>query len=151
MACHRICARLLTAVAVSFFGLAQVAGQSINGSVTGLVPGQTGAVISAATVALRNPRTNLVDRMDSNESEVRSFLSVPMGDHELKVESKGSKTAVVRSLIVETAQTVRADLFNAFSRRNLNNPVSDVTNANFGRINGQSNHRVMPSGFRFDF
>ncbi|MCC7236355.1 MAG: carboxypeptidase regulatory-like domain-containing protein [Bryobacterales bacterium] len=151
MACHRICARLLTAVAVSFFGLAQVAGQSINGSITGSVTGQSGAVISAATVALRNPRTNLVDRMDSNESEVNSFLSLPIGDYELKVESKGFKPAVLRSLIVETAQMVWADLFNVFNRRNLYNPVSDVTNANFGRINGQSNHRVMPSGFRFDF
>lgn len=151
MACHRICARLLTAVAVSFFGLAQVAGQSINGSITGSVTGQSGAVISAATVALRNPRTNLVDRMDSNESEVNSFLSLPIGDYELKVESKGFKPAVLRSLIVETAQMVWADLFNVFNRRNLYNPVSDVTNANFGRINGQSNHRVMPPGFRFDF
>ncbi|MCC6291354.1 MAG: TonB-dependent receptor [Bryobacterales bacterium] len=110
MARKRFYARLLTVVAAGFVGLAQLAGQSINGSVTGLVTDQTGAVISAASVTLRNTRTNLVSRMDSNESGLYSFLSVPIGDYELKVEAKGFKTAVIRSLAVETAQTVRADL-----------------------------------------
>ncbi len=31
---------------------------------------------------------------------------------------------------------LRADFFNAFNRRNLNNPVTDLTNPNFGRITG---------------
>jgi len=45
----------------------------------------------------------------------------------------------------------RADFFNAFNRRNLNNPITDLTNPNFGRITGQQQARVVTFGFRFDF
>ena len=45
----------------------------------------------------------------------------------------------------------RADLFNAFNRRNLNDPSTDLTSASFGRITGQKAARVAQFGFRFDF
>jgi hypothetical protein len=45
----------------------------------------------------------------------------------------------------------RGDFFNAFNRRNLNNPIADMTNPNFGRINGQGAARVIQLGWRTDF
>ncbi|MGH9629174.1 MAG: hypothetical protein ACRD7E_12695, partial [Bryobacteraceae bacterium] len=45
----------------------------------------------------------------------------------------------------------RADFFNVFNRRNLNNPITDLSNPNFGRITGQQAARVIQLGFRFDF
>ncbi len=45
----------------------------------------------------------------------------------------------------------RADFFNAFNRRNLNNPVTDLTNPNFGRITGGGAARVVQFGWRMDF
>jgi trimeric autotransporter adhesin len=45
----------------------------------------------------------------------------------------------------------RGDFFNAFNRRNLNGPVTDLTNPNFGRITGQGNPRAIQLGMRVDF
>lgn len=45
----------------------------------------------------------------------------------------------------------RGDFFNAFNRRNLNNPITDLTDPNFGRITGQANPRVAQFGFRLEF
>jgi len=47
--------------------------------------------------------------------------------------------------------TVRADFYNAFNHRNLNGPVGDLSNPNFGRITGQGNPRSIEFGFRMDF
>jgi hypothetical protein len=46
---------------------------------------------------------------------------------------------------------IRADLFNAFNRRNLTDPVTDLSNPAFGRINGQGAARIVQLGFRMDF
>ena len=45
----------------------------------------------------------------------------------------------------------RGDFFNAFNRRNLGGPITDLTNPNFGRITGQGNPRTIQLGFRLDF
>jgi hypothetical protein len=49
------------------------------------------------------------------------------------------------------AMTLRADFYNAFNHRNLNGPVADLSNPNFGRITGQGNPRSIEFGVRMDF
>jgi hypothetical protein len=46
---------------------------------------------------------------------------------------------------------LRGDFFNAFNRRNLNAPVTDLTSGNFGKITGQGTARVIQLGWRLDF
>jgi Carboxypeptidase regulatory-like domain len=46
---------------------------------------------------------------------------------------------------------LRGDFFNAFNRKNLSAPVTDLSNANFGRITGQGPARVIQLGFRTEF
>ena len=46
---------------------------------------------------------------------------------------------------------LRGDFFNAFNRRNLNAPVTDLTSGNFGRVTGQGTARVIQLGWRLDF
>ena len=46
---------------------------------------------------------------------------------------------------------LRADFFNAFNRRNLNSPVTDLSNPNFGRITGSSAARIIQLGWRMEF
>jgi len=43
------------------------------------------------------------------------------------------------------------DFFNAFNRKNLSSPITDTTNANFGRITGQGAARVIQLAFRAEF
>jgi hypothetical protein len=58
-----------------------------------------------------------------------------------------------RRIMIREKRSVefRADFYNAFNRRNLNGPVADLSNPNFGRITGQGNPRSIEFGFRFDF
>jgi hypothetical protein len=46
---------------------------------------------------------------------------------------------------------LRADFFNAFNHRNLNDPIADLSNPNFGRITGQGAARIIQLGFRAEF
>ena len=46
---------------------------------------------------------------------------------------------------------LRGDFFNAFNRKNLASPVTDLSNANFGRITGQGAARTIQLGFRAEF
>ena len=46
---------------------------------------------------------------------------------------------------------LRFDTFNAFNRVNLNNPVTDLNNTNFGRSTGCSTPRAFQAGLRFEF
>jgi hypothetical protein len=45
----------------------------------------------------------------------------------------------------------RTDWFNAANRRQLNNPTTDLTSVNFGRISGQKSARVIQFGVRYAF
>jgi len=47
--------------------------------------------------------------------------------------------------------TLRADAFNAFNRVNLNNPVTDLSNANFGKSTGTNTPRLIQLGLRIAF
>ena len=46
---------------------------------------------------------------------------------------------------------LRADAFNAFNRVNLNNPVVDLSNANFGKSTGTNTARMIQLGLRINF
>ncbi|MBC8165742.1 MAG: TonB-dependent receptor [Bryobacteraceae bacterium] len=46
---------------------------------------------------------------------------------------------------------LRADAFNSFNRRNLTDPITDLTSPNFGRITGQTPARVFQLGLRVTF
>lgn len=46
---------------------------------------------------------------------------------------------------------LRADAFNAFNRVNLNNPVLDLSNANFGKSTGTNTPRLIQLGLRVSF
>jgi hypothetical protein len=72
------------------------------------------------------------------------------------VRSFGSRnedlSLVKRFKLIESISTeFRADFFNAFNRRNLNAPVVDLTNPNFGRVAGQGGARVLQLGWRLEF
>ena len=45
----------------------------------------------------------------------------------------------------------RADGFNIFNRVNLNDPVNDMANTNFGRSTGTATPRLFQLGLRIDF
>ncbi len=67
--------------------------------------------------------------------------------------SANENLSVVRSFSLGERRRaeLRADFFNAFNRRNLADPVTDLSNPNFGRITGQDAARIVQLGFRAQF
>jgi hypothetical protein len=59
-----------------------------------------------------------------------------------------AKTFKVREWL---AAQLRFDAFNAFNRVNLNNPVADLSNSNFGRSTGADTPRVFQAKIRLEF
>ena len=67
--------------------------------------------------------------------------------------SRGEDMSIIRRFRALERYTIefRGDFFNAFNRKNLNNPVTDMTNSNFGRVTGQGPARIVQLGLRLDF
>ncbi len=67
--------------------------------------------------------------------------------------SRNEDISILKRFVLWESKRIelRGDFFNAFNRRNLSNPVTDLTNPNFGRIAGQGNPRTIQLGFRLDF
>lgn len=110
MSTQQACRSFIALAASSLLLAAVSLAQGLNGSVTGLITDQSGAVIPGAGVTLRNTATNLVSRTEANDSGNYSFPSMPIGNYELKVEAKGFKSAVRSGLVVETSQAARVDI-----------------------------------------
>jgi hypothetical protein len=67
--------------------------------------------------------------------------------------TRNEDISVLKRFVLRETKRVefRGDFFNAFNRRNLSGPVTDLTNPNFGKITGQGNPRTIQLGFRVDF
>src|SRR6516164_624702 len=63
--------------------------QALSGSLVGDVRDSSEAAIPAAAVAIRNLETNQARSTVTNPSGGFSFLSLPPGDYEVKVEKEG--------------------------------------------------------------
>ena len=55
------------------------------------------------------------------------------------------------SLTERVKANLRADAFNAFNRVNVNNPVLDLSSANFGKSTGTNTPRLLQLGLRISF
>ena len=62
--------------------------------------------------------------------------------------SHGEDLSISRRITIKERRRIelRGDFFNAFNRRNLSGPVTDLSNANFGRITGQGAARIIQLG-----
>jgi hypothetical protein len=67
--------------------------------------------------------------------------------------SRGEDLSLVKKFRLKErwSTELRADFFNAFKRRNLNAPVTDLSNPNLGRITGGCAARTIQLEWRMDF
>ena len=67
--------------------------------------------------------------------------------------SRNEDLSIVRTVRFKEGRRVevRGDFFNAFNRRNLTEPVVDLTSPSFGLITGQAPARSVQLGFRLNF
>jgi len=92
---------LLVTVAPSF---AQTLGE-----ITGIVTDSTGAVISGATISVRNNATSATREAVTNEAGVFSFPALNPGLYEVRASARGFKTVIRSNVTLEVQQTLRLD------------------------------------------
>ncbi len=96
---------LLVCLCLSVTAAAQVN----NASVTGLVTDTTGAVVTGASVTLKNKATNVETSTTTDSSGYYTFASVPVGTYDVTVERQGFKRIVLSDVKLEVAQKGRVD------------------------------------------
>src|SRR5262245_18910460 len=84
-------------------------GQVQNASLTGLVTDPSAAVISGATVTIKNTATNVAYTQKTEQSGYYLFPSLPVGAYTVSVEMAGFKKAVHNGVVLEVGQSARND------------------------------------------
>ena len=100
----RVFVLLYLFLAICPFGFAQGNEASLTGSITD----QSHAAVANAKVTVRNKSTNFMQTAATDSSGNYSFLSLPIGNYEVKVEQSGFDTASAE-MVLETAQKARQD------------------------------------------
>jgi outer membrane receptor protein involved in Fe transport len=96
---------LLLSACLASNALAQVN----NASVTGLVTDSTGAVVTGASVTLKNKATNVETTATTDSSGYYTFASAPVGEYTVTVERQGFKRVVLNDVKLEVGQKARVD------------------------------------------
>jgi len=129
-----------------FFGLVPVlvflvfashlCAQSTFGSIVGVLRDPSGAVVSAAAIAIRDIDANTVRSVTSDGEGLYEILNLKPGRYEITAAKNGFATAKIAEALLEGRQTLRADLkleiapiaqtvvvHHSFSLINTENPV----------------------------
>ncbi len=85
-------------------------GQSISGTLTGLISDPSGASVPDAKVTLKNEGSGDVRRTVSNSEGFFTFAAVPAGSYELSVEAAGFSIYQVSKLAVQGAERRNVDV-----------------------------------------
>ncbi len=90
--------------------IAQGVRADVVGSISGTITDRSGAVLPAATVALKNPDTGYDRQTTVNSAGFYEFPSVPVGDHyQLEVHAAGFKPLTQLDIKLLVNQSYRAD------------------------------------------
>src|SRR5688572_25148660 len=103
--------RMIFCLVLLSLGLAVEGSAQVNtASLTGLVTDPTGAVVSNASVTVKNKATTVESSTNSDASGYYTFASLPVGAYTLQVERQGFKKAVQENVNLEVGQKARIDL-----------------------------------------
>ena len=81
-------------------------GQSVTGSITGVVSDPSGAVVANATVTAHNLDTNVNTPATTNASGAYRIENLPIGRYEVTVEATGFSRQTLPAFSLEAIQTV---------------------------------------------
>lgn len=103
----RLTSVMLTVLLLSNFA---VFAQDTRGSLTGVVSDQSGAAITAATVAVKNIATGEEFKAETNSQGVFIFASLPPGKYSASVEAAGFKRTEVTEITIEISQPAKVNI-----------------------------------------
>lgn len=90
--------------------LCDLNGQSITGSITGVVTDSTGALVPGAEIAVVNLGTSARSTAKSDGTGNYSIPLLPRGDYRLEATASGFKKYVRDGIVLQVQQTARIDL-----------------------------------------
>lgn len=96
--------------AIISFASLQINAQDPFGSVEGTVTDAQGAVVTSATVTVKNTATNATRTATTNENGQYRILQLQPGFYEVSVTASNFKTSVVESVQVQVGQSSAADV-----------------------------------------
>ena len=106
---YRFCA-LLWLISVLVFSSIAALGQLSTASLNGVVRDQQGAVVTKASVILRNSDTGVERNSVSNDSGAFVFSDINPGRYTLKVSAQGFSTKQVSDFVLAVSQTATIDV-----------------------------------------
>src|SRR5579883_109777 len=83
--------------------------QSERGTITGVIRDSSGAVVPTAKISIVNQATNVTNDVTSNEAGEYSVPNLPAGVYNVRVVKEGFRTFNTNGVVLNAAQTVRAD------------------------------------------
>jgi hypothetical protein len=95
---------------VGLVSVSSVLGQTVTGSITGVVSDPSGAVVVGASVTAVNTATSLKTAVQTNASGVYTIRFLPVGTYALTIESGGFTTQKVSPFALEINQTAKIDV-----------------------------------------
>jgi hypothetical protein len=91
-----------------------------NGSLSGTLKDQSGAVVSGATITLVNTALKSEYKAVSNGQGFYSFPTLPVGHYDLTIEATGFKTQKKTNLTVDTDAALKLDVVLSVGQRSEN-------------------------------
>jgi hypothetical protein len=125
MCCKRILSSLAVTVMLGIFAISAAAQSLTSGDVTGTVTDPSGAVVSTATVTLKNNQTGSTQSHAANAQGVYRFSLLAPGSYTVSASSTGFET-VTQTTNVTIGQTTQANIQLAISGSATTVEVQDV-------------------------
>jgi len=97
-------------ILLAVFAVIRLPGQGDRGEITGTVTDATGAVVPGAQISAVQRATNVVYRTTTSTSGDFTVPSLPVGEYQLRVESRGFKTSITEKLAITPGGTARVDV-----------------------------------------
>jgi hypothetical protein len=120
--------------------LSTAVGQTVTGSITGVVTDSTGAVVNAATVTAENVATGVKTAALTNETGSYTIRFLPIGNYTVTVDAKGFSQHKIPAFALEIDQTVKINASlvvgdaasTTITVQADTNPILDTTDATIG-------------------
>jgi hypothetical protein len=133
-------AALLVAVFLMFAAPQASLGQGITASITGTVTDPSGAVVSGATVSVRNVDTNAIRTENTSDAGTYTVTQLPPGHYAIKVDKAGFKTydQTGITLVIDQVAQINAQLTVGSEAQNVEvtsaPPVIQTQDSSVGQV-----------------
>ena len=129
---------LLAGWLITLFWFSSASGQTVTGSIAGVVTDPSGAVVLGAKVVCENTATGVKTSVQTNSDGVYTLRFLPIGTYTVTIVAKGFATQKVQAFSLEINQTAEVDAKLTISGsttvevQETIHPILDTTDATLG-------------------